>query len=259
MAVRWSIVAVATAFLLDAGCAHKPPTPHQPWRFEARPTHGIVRVLPVLIEHDPLSAQREDYLGAGLPWLREWLRSEREAQVAEVPGLLGREIPAAVTAQLGRQWDGVFLNGSFPTGTRSGVRRALQGKVDLDQMLAATTRGTEASALLCWVTGLTGHALTADAFPGEIVTTTAGPVVIDHIEEPFLVEADVGLALVAPDGEVVIRYADRFTTVLSARHGPRRAARDLARDLATEIATVWALDPRLEPGVPSDRVPPPAG
>jgi hypothetical protein len=252
----WMLRSAALILLLSSssattGCAARSPQPIVPWRFEARPTHGTVEVLPVLVAHDPLPPERDDYVGAGLPWIREWLRSEREAEIAEVPGLLGRALPAAVTAELGPRWDGTFRVGAFPIGGRAALRRVLARNGEVDAVLE-TLPHTETSVLVTWVTDLDAHALTTDGWPGEIVTTSAGPVVLDHIEEPYLVEAAVGMALVAPDGEVVLRYADRFTTVLSARRGPRRAAQDLARDLAREVALVWATDPRLEPGVPSD-------
>lgn len=253
--VRPSLIpSLLAAFLGVQGCAARCEGPVQPWRFEARTTHGVVRVLPVIVDHAPVDVSDDDYLGAGLTWLGEWLRSEREAEAARIPHALGRALPGALSASLGPAWDGAFLNGRFPTGARTGVKRALLAGDGLDDALEAVVRGQDGSVLVTWVTGLKAHALTDDGFPGDVLDTSVGPVVVDQVEQPFLVEAVVGMALVAPDGEVVLRYTDVFGTVLSARRAPEVAARELAQGLADEVALVWATDPRLEPGVPSDGV-----
>jgi hypothetical protein len=76
----------------------------------------------------------------------------------------------------------------------------------------------------------------------------------DPSDEPYLVSARLCMALVASDGEVVVRYEDRFEGVLSGPDGVHRAGRELARALASEVTKVWAVDPRLmehEPGAPT--------
>jgi len=240
-------------FALLAGCGPKPSIGAQPWRFEARTTHGIVRVLPVITTVGPQQVQLDSFVGAGLPWAREWLRARRTVEIDRVPVELGTALPGAVNGQLGSDWDGQFLNGHYPVGTRSALRAALRGRSDVDEALANTARGVDGSAvLLTWVTELDATPLTASGFPGEIVYTDTGPVVLDFIEEPYLIEARIGMALVAHDGEVVLRYTDHFSTVLSARRDASDAARDLARALATEVEKVWAHDPRLEDSAVSD-------
>ncbi len=240
-----------------AGCAGKQVTPHQPWKFEARTTHGVVRVLPVLALAEAGEVPLEGYVGARLPWLREWLRGQRTAEVGRIPDAIGSTLPGAINGELGARWDGHFLGGRFAPGSRRAIRNALQGKGDLDQALSASARGLDGShgeraVLVTWVTRIDAEPLTARGFAGDIVQTSSGPVVLDHIEEPFLVDARLGMALVAHDGEVVLRYSDRFETVLSARRGASDAANDLARSLASEVAKVWATDPRLEDDAVSD-------
>jgi hypothetical protein len=68
--------------------------------------------------------------------------------------------------------------------------------------------------------------------------------VVDHRDEPYRVVARAGLALVASDGEVVVRYADTFETVLNERSDADQAARVLARALVAEVATLWS-DPKM--------------
>lgn len=248
----WRLVPVIALF---AGCTPKPAELVQPWRFEARTTHGVVRVLPVVTLAGPHELRTDGYLGAGIPWMREWLRGRRTAEVNRIPEALGTALPGAVNGELGARWDGQFLNGHFAPGTRSAVRTALRGKADVDEALASTVRGLDGSAaLVTWVGELEAVPLTATGFPGEIVQTESGPVVLDLIEEPYLIEAQIGMALVARDGEVVLRYTDRFSTVLSARRDSDAAASDLAAALAAEIAKVWACDPRLEDHAASDPV-----
>jgi hypothetical protein len=241
------------------GCASKQPQPHQPWKFEARTTHGVVRVLPVLALVDDGEVPLQGYVGARLPWLREWLRGERTDEVGAIPDALGTALPGAINGELGARWDGQFLGGHFAPGSRRAIRTALQGSGDLDEALSRSARGLDGSAaeqavLVTWVTSMEAEPLTARGFAGEIVHTAVGPVVLDHIEEPFLVDADLGMALVAHDGEVVLRYSGRFETVLSGRRDATAAATDLARALATEVAKVWATDPRLEDDAVSDPV-----
>ena len=101
--------------------------------------------------------------------------------------------------------------------------------------------------LFTWVDHLDGVPLTAQAFPGQILETPRGPYMVDHGDEPYLVTASVGMALVASDGEVVLRYHDTFETVLSGRYTTERAAADVARRLATEVAKVWALPDEFAP------------
>ncbi len=115
---------------------------------------------------------------------------------------------------------------------------------------AAAAVGGEAT-LFSWVTELRGDPLTLQGFPGETVETTVGPVVLDHQEEPFLVTAEIGMALVTWDGEVVVRYEDTYEAILSAESDAGDAGQELARALAQEVVLVWANDPRLWAGEPT--------
>ena len=69
---------------------------------------------------------------------------------------------------------------------------------------------------------------------------------VDHADEPYVVWLVAGVALVAADGEVLIRYEDVYTTVLSHRVGEDRAATDLARLMAAEVTKVWATNLELD-------------
>lgn len=237
------------------GCVRHTTVLEQPYRFEARTTHGVIRVLPPLDITDPTELTTASYIGPAIPWMREWLRARRTDEIDGLPAEVGHSLPGALNHCLDARFDATFLEGSYAPGVRMAVTSALRGRGDLDATLQLAVRGSDGSAVLVsWVEAIDARPLTAEGFAGDILQTPAGPVVLDFLDEPYLVEARVGMALVAHDGEVVLRYADTFATVLSARRKPRRAAKDLAAALAEEVAKVWATDPRLEDDAPSDRV-----
>lgn len=113
----------------------------------------------------------------------------------------------------------------------------------LDAALTDTARaGGGRPVLVTWVRGLSGSPLTNEFIVGEVTFIGEGPVVVT-LEEPYRVSGRFGLALVAPDGEVLVRYEEPFEAVLSDTYGPGRIARDVARDLAVEVARFWPVDP----------------
>jgi hypothetical protein len=246
-------IAAASVMCCAVGCAPKSDQAIQPWRFEARTTHGVVRVMPPVALIDPTPLAMNGYVGAGIPWIREWLRGQRTDEIAEVPLAVATALPAALTHQLGADFDATFLTGHFRPGERGNLRAALHSPAGLDAALTQSVRGLDGqAALYTWVRSLHATPLTAHGFAGDILDTPAGPAVGDHFDEPYLLEARVGMALVAQDGEVVIRYSEDLCTVLSSRRSPQKAGKELARALAAEVVKVWAVDPRLEDGAPSD-------
>lgn len=237
------------------GCVRNSTVLEQPYRFEARTTHGVIRVMPPLDVTDPTEVDTASYVGPAIPWMREWLRHRRTDEIDGLPARVGTSLPGALNHCLDEHFDATFLTGSYAPGVRTALQSALRGRGNLDATLKTAARGIEGDAvLISWVQGIDARPLTAEGFAGDIVHTAAGPVVIDFLDEPYLVEAKVGMALIARDGEVVLRYTDHFSTVLSARRTPRRAAKDLAGALAEEVSKVWATDPSLEDDAPSDRV-----
>ncbi len=230
------------------------PADHLSFAFEARPTWGEVRVVPTLALHGPVSVNYDSYLGRSLPLHRQQIRRERTRELAQVPAALGRALPGEVNARLGRTWSGQFRGHDLAAPARDRVRDALVGeRPDLHASLAHAAREVGGQAtLFCWVRGLEAEPLSLRGFPGEVVETELGPVVLDHQDEPYLVRAEVGMALVTQDGEVVLRYQDTYPALLSARADAQSAARELARSLAEEVSLVWAVDPRL--GGPGERL-----
>lgn len=256
MARVWAI----PAMLMLVACKPRP-EPVLAWRFEARRTSGEVRVLPVIALHkEPLLAL-DSFLGRGLSDEVEAQRRLRTQELVDVPEAIGLALPGAVNGILGRTWDGQFRYSSWPLTARDRVEAALEGssrRLDGQLGRAARTVGGDA-VLITWVDALDARPLTAEGFAGDIVETTAGPAVVDHADEPYHVEVDVGMALVAADGEVVLRYHDAFEALLSSRMPPSHVGRVVAAELASEIGKVWATDPALEEGKADDMAQHPDG
>ena len=226
------------------GCVSTPQKVQLAWTFEPRATKGEVRVLPLLDLHQDLELNRSSYLGNDVPWVREELRRQRMEQLERVPHELGVALPGSINGQLGQSFTAEFSVGRYPVGMRQRLKVALLGKADLDSTLADVARSVGGDAtLLTWLTDFSGRPLTAEAFPGDFINTPMGPVRVEHLDEPYYVTADVGMALVAADGEVVLRYADIYESVMSGQADAVTVARDLTGSMAAEVSKVWACDP----------------
>jgi len=238
-----------------AGCAPHPVAPPRPpvlsWDFSARPTEGDVQVVPVLVDAVRLRLGEATWLGPEPSVDRLRQRVDRTRQLAEVPTAVGIAVPGALAEALGGHWHGAFHVGALPSGGREHWLSAVHGRADLDATLGALARalGGDAS-LFVWVDRLQGQPLTATGLPGDLLRTDAGPVVVDHRAEPYRVQARIGVALVAADGEVVLRYVDTYDALLTERADPAQVGRDLARRLAEQVVRVWPTDPRLLAGEP---------
>ncbi len=222
-------------------CAHHV-APGPSWHFEPRVTDGDIVVMPVVAPLAPLTVTRGTWLGRNLDLTSLETRLERTIAVGTLPQAASAEFPGALNARIGREWSGRFRPGRLPVGGEDRIAAALGGWTDLDHALSDLARANGGSGtLFTWVDALEGTPLSATELPGDIVHTPVGPVVVDLGDEPYLVRARMGMALVASDGEVVLRYREALDTVISAQHGPSRAGRALADALADEVVRVWAL------------------
>ncbi len=242
---RWLVMAV----LLGAGCATHT-APELSWRFEARATHGEVQVVPMIELHEDPELDLHVYLNPALrlPFGDRYdLRRYRTDQLTEFPFNVALSLPGAVNGELGMRWKGQFRTARYPLGGHKKVKQALEGKGDLDETLGDVARNMSGQAtFFTWVQDLEGRPLTRDGVPGWVRDTDWGPVVLRLTEEPYLVTMRVGMALVTRDGEVVLRYEDTYTTVLTDRQDPEAAGADLARSIAAEVTKVWAHDPEFD-------------
>ncbi len=212
-----------------------------PFAWEARPVTGEVRVLPALSAHEPLTADFSSYVGAPLTEEARRARQARVDDAERLPAAVGDALPGALNAALGSDWVGGFTAAAWPPRLRVRLHRALQRGDPLDHRLARVGRSVDGEAVLVtWVDRLSSRALTLDGFPGDLVQTGAGPVVIDVMSEPAVVELRVGVALIAADGEVIVKAREDLHALLSSDRGPEQAGREVARQLAAEMVKVWA-------------------
>lgn len=246
-----SLLPLALTLLL--GCPHEA-EPEAALIVEPRLLGGEVMVLPVAGTWEQPQVRLDSYVGAPVPWSRERVRRARTAELNLVPAEVAWSLPGAVNGKLGEAQESRFRPARYPPGDRGRVEAALRGERDLDLVLRGVARSLGGQgALFTWVTDLQGEPISLEGFPGDIVETSSGPVMIDHHQEPYLIKAAVGMALVARDGEVVLRYDDTFEAVLSEHNDPGRVGRDLADALASEVTKVWPVDPRFALGEPRSR------
>jgi len=241
--IRSSSLAWLVGLTLVA-CRHRTPAPQTPFVWEARAVQGEVRVLEALGAHPAPEVHLGSYLGEPLPEARVAVRSERAQQLASLPTAVGWELPGAMNGLLGPSWAGTFHSSRWPSGRRERLREALARGHGLDDELGELARAVGGDAtLVTWVDRLQAEPLSLRGFPGDLVRAAGSPVVIDHVDEPYEVELRVGVALVAADGAVVLRYHQDMSTVLSGARPPEVVGRALARDLAGEVYKVWHQPP----------------
>lgn len=226
--------------LLLAACAHPAPGPALPFAWEARAIEGEVRVLPGLPAHAGIPLHDDSFVGSPLPEPRVAVRRERWQQLHQLPETVGWALPGAVNGALHTDWQGTFHSASWPRGARERLLHALQQGHDPDRSLARVARSVGGDAVLVsWIDRIDARPVSLDGFPGDRIDTPAGSVIVDHADEPYLVDLRVGMALVARDGEVVLRYQQDMVRILSATHPPEAVARSLAADMAREVVKVW--------------------
>ncbi len=215
--------------------------PELPWAAEAVLTGPVVTVLPACrVAATPAVDYDEALLGMSVPPGRQALRESRTAQVAEVPAAFGWALAGEIGAATADRWQGRFQAGRATTGDCKRLSAALAAGAHLDPVLAGFASDTP--VLVTWVDGLEAVPISAMVLPGEVVHTTAGPVVSDLWTEPYQLTLRVGMALVSPDGTVVVRLSDEIGALLTDEHGPDRAGRAVARDLAGEVAKIWPCE-----------------
>lgn len=233
-------------------CTPKLELPPQPWAAEASPPGDEVLVLPVLDRTRTIPVDYAESIGVRVPFEREDTRRRRTVELADVPRAFGWALPGEVGADLGDRWEGRFLVGRWPSGARGRLEQALGGS-GLDVALSDLA-DSRRPVLVTWVSALDGRPISGEALPGEVVDTEVGPVVSDLFSEPYRVEATLGAALIAPDGEVVVRVDDDFEAVLSDVSGPDQVGRALASALAEDVAKLWPVEPSFRVRDASDDV-----
>jgi hypothetical protein len=239
---------LALAAVALSACAPLAVRSPQGYAFEGLSAVGEIRVPPVLHAYDPVPLRTDEYVTDAISSGRMALRRERMADLALVPDAMALALPGAIHARIQSAWTGHFRVGTLPSGARDRLIAALRRGTDLDVENALTeaarTVGGEA-VLFSWIAEIRATPLTAEAFPGDTVDTAVGQVVVAFDEEPYRIDAEVGMALVSTDGHVILRYQDLSSSLLSPYRSPGRVGRDLAGSLAGEVAGMWPDHPHL--------------
>lgn len=243
----WPRFALSIALLMTVGCIKTQPTTSvTPWLFEARPENGNIQVLPVISAFELAEATQQDFVGPIPPW-RFQLRKQRVRSLRSVPDAVAMALPGALASQLPSNWPGHFEVGHFPGTLKSKLADSLTKGESIDGYLGEMgSRKQDVATLVSWVEEIEATPITQEAAPGEMVQSDVGPIVVNLFEESYRVRATVGMALVASDGEVILRYRDDFESILGEQRNPNRVGRDLAISLAREITKMWPIDPRLD-------------
>lgn len=214
------------------------------WDFQGRAVPGTVEVLPALLVNPEVDHAQTTWVGAGLVPQRAALRRRQQRRLRQLPDAIASALPGAINARVGADWGGHFTPAGLPLGARRRLRHALGSGGLGDALADLGVDDDHAGSLLVWVSQLRAEPLSASTFAGDIVRTEDGPVVVDHEVEPYRVIATVGVALVAADGELVVRYVDHFDAALTDT-GPADTGRRIAHLMAEQLATVWPSDARL--------------
>lgn len=226
------------------------PSPHEllmdelDWDVHPRIVQGDIRVLPAIVICEAPELHRTGLLGETVD---PWVRMEREARTAELAALpvaLRDAVPGALFAEMPEAWSGTFRDAPMSPGVRRQLQHAIGGEGSLELALAEAGRAAGGdAALVVWVVQSSGEPLTASHMVGEMVLTNEVPVMVDHVDEPYQVRVEAGMALVASDGEVLFRYQDTYDGVLTGDSPLRVTARDLARSMVGDIAPMWLDSP----------------
>ena len=241
------LISLLAGLTLCSGCTtHVPPSSPVSWHFEARPENGQIEVMPVLSVMDLGEVNQQDFIGPIPPW-RLQLRQQRMASIKHVPEAVGMALPGALASNLPANWPGQFHVGHFPGSSKSKLTDLISQGDSLDQVLYDIgSRKKDVSTLISWVEDIHATPITQEAAAGDFVASEVGPIVVNLFEESYRIRATIGMALIASDGEVILRYQDVFESVLGDQRNTHRVGRDLAIRLAEEITKMWPIDPRLK-------------
>ncbi|MBN2800093.1 MAG: hypothetical protein JXX28_13190 [Deltaproteobacteria bacterium] len=188
---------------------------------------GDIAVLPVVGPAQVPALDLDTWVGPELLGERRAQRALRTEQLAQIPGAVAVGLPGALTALASAPPH--FHDARWPPRLRGAFSRHLFEDDRRDRLLRRLGRATDATTLVAWVVRLDGLPLTAEGFPGDVLETASGPVVVDHGEEPYLVTLEGGFALIDRTGAVLCAGQGVANDLLGNRSGPPRIGRAVAR------------------------------
>ncbi|MFH1469255.1 MAG: hypothetical protein ABIO70_33025 [Pseudomonadota bacterium] len=213
------------------------PTAAPDWTWAPLDLGSDIRVAPLLVVGTPVPLQLRGYLGEELDGAAAALRNVRSAQVLAVPGAFSEALPGELASALPPEWRGHMSDAKVTPATRSQLVAGLDGRRPMEGvLLTAADRVQGEVVLFHWLVDLSAEPLATRLAPGTTQRVADRLVYVDRHTDPVLAEATVGLALVSADGEVFLRYEDRYSFVITGTNTSQRAGRDLARQLVDDLA-----------------------
>lgn len=210
------------------------------WDVDPQQVEGTIRVAPLLLLTSPPAPVGTGLMDEPLARADMALRRRRAEELAWLPYALHDAVPGALYAALPAGWSGHFTDVNLGPGARRDLERALGGGGDpLDRMARAAARAGGDATLFVWVRHTQGQPLTSTTPVGELVMAEGVPVVVDRATEPYTVQVQVGVALVAADGALLFRSEDALDGMLLPEVPVQALALGMARELVGGIAPLW--------------------
>ncbi len=206
------------------------------WAWAPLELGSDIRVAPLVVMGPLPDLEPVGFLGEQLEGNAAYLRQLRGSQVAAVTESFSDALPGALASALPDGWNGHFSDARTTASTRTQLAAGLDGRRSLDSALQlAVDRLPGEVVLFRWISDITAEPLATTTAPGTTLRAADRLVYVDEHTDPVLAQATVGLALVAADGEVFLRYEDRYSFVITGSNTALRAGRDLARKLVTDL------------------------
>ena len=242
---------VAASLLLLSGCATHlaQPLDAMDWDLDPGDVAGEIRVAPVIVAAEAPTPDLTGIVGETLQDEQAAARLHRTMQLAELPHSLHEAVPGQLHTELPDEWNGHFRDTRLSLADQIRLTNAVRGDEPLAEALVDVAQGVEGQAVLfTWVVENEGRPLTDDHMVGELIFENGVPVLVDHQSEPYVVNAELGVALVTTDGEILFRYQDDYEGLLVEDRSSRSLGRSMARELVADIAPLWLGT--VEPATP---------
>lgn len=240
-----SLALLTAALLTGATCPIAQATPGLPsslpireldWGWAPLELGSDIRVAPLVVTGPLPALAPVGFLGEQLEGTEAHLRELRGTQVVAVTESFSDALPGTLASALPEGWSGHFSDARVPPSARTQLAAGVDGRRSLDGALQlAVDRLPGEVVLFRWMSDITAEPLATTTAPGTTLRAADRLIYVDQHTDPVLAQATVGLALVAADGEVFLRYEDRYSFVITGSNTSLRAGRDLARQLVHDL------------------------
>jgi len=195
-----------------------------------------VRVAPLVVAGAWPALEPLGFLGEQLDGSAAHLRNLRDHQVATIPEVFSLALPGELARALPADWKGSLRDARAPARARSQIEAGVDGRRSLEAALQELAGRLQGDVILFqWMSDVSAVPLGTTTAPGTTTRVADRVVFVDQHTDPVLTEATVGLALVAADGEVFLRYENRYQVLITGSNSSWKAGRQLARQLVDDL------------------------